>query len=60
MKSRLTTIALAVLVLAAASSGCANRTTTLHHTHAVTTDHTREIAPEPVIDVTTDVTKHSH
>jgi hypothetical protein len=60
MKSRLMSIALAVLVLAAASSGCANRATTMHHTDTVTTDSTREVAPEPVIDVTTTVTKHSH
>jgi len=60
MKSRLMSIALAVLVLAAASSGCAHRTTTMHHTDTVTTDSTREVAPQPMVDVTTDVTEHSH
>jgi hypothetical protein len=59
MKSHLMSIALAVLVLAAASSGCAHRTTIMHHTDIVTTDSTRK-APQPVVDVTTDVTKHSH
>jgi hypothetical protein len=59
MKSHLMSIALAVLVLAAASSGCAHRTTIMHHTDTVTTDSTRE-APQPVVDVTTDVSKHSH
>ena len=59
MKSRLMGIALAVLVQAAASSGCANRITTMHHTNTVTTDSSRD-GRQPVVDVTTDVTKHSH
>jgi hypothetical protein len=61
MKSHLMGIALAVLVLAAASSGCTHRTTTMHHTDTVTTDSTpREVTPHPMVDVTTTVTKHSH
>ena len=60
MKSHLMGIALAVMVLAVASSGCAHRTTTMHHTDTVTTDSTpREVTPHPMIDVTTTVTKHS-
>jgi hypothetical protein len=61
MKSHLMSIALAVLVLAAASSGCTHRTTTMHHTDTVTTDSTpREVTPHPMVDVTTTVIKHSH
>jgi len=59
MTSHLGTLAIAVLVLAA-SSGCAHRTTTVHTSDTVRTDTSqKEIAPPPVVEETT-VIKRSH
>jgi hypothetical protein len=61
MKSRLETLAVAALVLAA-SSGCAHRTTTVHRTsETVRTDTGRpEVTPTPSVDESTTIKKHSH
>jgi len=61
MKSHLTALALAAMVLAA-SSGCARRTTIVHRTSdTVRTDTTRqEVAPAPVVEENTTVIKRSH
>ena len=61
MKSRLTTLALSALVLAA-SSGCVHRTITTHSTSdTVRTDTSRqEVAPQPAVEDSTTVIKRSH
>jgi hypothetical protein len=60
MTSHLGTLAVAVLVLAA-SSGCAHRTTTVQHTSETVRTDTghQEVAPPPVVEETT-VIKRSH
>lgn len=61
MKSRLGTLAVGALVLAA-SSGCRHRTTTMQRTsETVRTDTGRqEVAPPPPVEESTTVIKRSH
>jgi len=60
MKSHLGTLALAALVLAA-SVGCMHRTSTVRTTDTVRTDTSRpEVVPQPVVEDSTTVIKHSH
>ena len=58
MNARLTTFAIAAVVLAA-TSGCAHRTTTYRTSDTVRTDTSAAPAPQPVVEDTTTVIKHS-
>jgi hypothetical protein len=58
MNTHLTTLAIAAVVLTA-SAGCMHRTATYRTTDTVRTDTSPVPAPQPVVEDTTTVIKHS-